>query len=117
MSVYGRRDDPDNLWVAYLKKAIETRTSRVCVIGLGYVGLPLAVEKGKVGFPVLGIDQNPGKIKQINEGVNYNYDVNDEDLLQLVKSGGLRATCDYNEIRGQDIIIICVPTPLNKHRE
>lgn len=117
MSAYGSRDCPDNLWVDYLKKAIKTRTARVCVIGLGYVGLPLAVEKGKVGFPVLGIDQNPGKVKQINEGLNYNHDVSDEDLLQLVKSGSLKATCDYNGIMGQDIIIICVPTPLNKHRE
>jgi UDP-N-acetyl-D-glucosamine dehydrogenase len=117
MDSIGSRYYAEDYWVNYLKKAIENRTARVCVIGLGYVGLPLAVEKGKVGFPVLGIDQNASKIKQINEGSNYNHDVSDEDLLQLVKRGNFKATCDYNEITGQDIIIICVPTPLNKHRE
>ncbi|MFX4263297.1 nucleotide sugar dehydrogenase [Pelotomaculum propionicicum] len=117
MTVYVNRDSADNFWVDNLKKAIKTRAARVCVIGLGYVGLPLAVEKGKVGFPVLGIDQDAVKVKQINEGLNYNHDVSDGDLLQLVRSGSLKATCDYNQIKDQDIIIICVPTPLNKHRE
>jgi UDP-N-acetyl-D-glucosamine dehydrogenase len=110
MAAYVNRAGADNFWVDYLKKAIKTRTARVCVIGLGYVGLPLAVEKGKVGFPVLGIDQDAGKVKQINKGFNYNNDVNDGDLLQLVKSGSLKATDDYNQIKDQDIIIICVPT-------
>lgn len=117
MDSINNRDHAEDYWVNYLKKAIKDRTARVCVIGLGYVGLPLAVEKGKVGFPVLGIDQSAVKVLQINEGLNYNPDVSDRDLSRLVNSGSLKATCDYNEITGQDIIIICVPTPLNKNRE
>lgn len=84
---------------------------------MGYVGLPLAVEKAKVGFDVLGIDKNTNKVRMINLGQNYIQDVNDEELRALVKNGKLKSASDFSLIPQQDIIIICVPTPLNEHRD
>ncbi|MGI5970619.1 MAG: nucleotide sugar dehydrogenase [Oscillospiraceae bacterium] len=103
--------------VESLKNNIQTRTAKVCVIGMGYVGLPLAVEKAKVGFDVLGIDKNTNKVRMINLGQNYIQDVNDEELRALVKNGKLKSASDFSLIPQQDIIIICVPTPLNEHRD
>lgn len=100
-----------------LKNAILTRKARVCVIGIGYVGLPLAVEKAKVGFKVLGIDQNFKRVSMLNLGQNYIQDVQDEELRSLVERGELAAVNDFSGLPEQDIIIICVPTPLNAYRE
>jgi UDP-N-acetyl-D-glucosamine dehydrogenase len=101
----------------HLKNVIQTRKARVCVIGIGYVGLPLAVEKAKVGFRVLGIDQNINKVSMLNLGQNYIQDVQDEELRSLVERGQLTAVNDFSGLSEQDVIIICVPTPLNVHRE
>lgn len=101
----------------YLKDAIQTRKAKVCVIGIGYVGLPLAVEKAKVGFKVLGIDQNISRVSMLNHGQNYIQDVQDEELHSLVKRDELTAANDFSGLPEQDIIIICVPTPLNVYRE
>jgi UDP-N-acetyl-D-glucosamine dehydrogenase len=98
--------------LAELEHKISQRTALVGVIGLGYVGLPFAVEKGKVGFQVVGIEQNPRRAENINQGINYIPDVNDDELTALVESGHLRAVCDFEEIACLDIIVICVPTPL-----
>ncbi|TAH69103.1 MAG: nucleotide sugar dehydrogenase [Anaerolineaceae bacterium] len=103
--------------VQHLKNAIRDKTAKVCVIGLGYVGLPLAVEKAKVGFKVLGIDQNTSRVSMLNSGLNYIQDVKDEELRILVEKKTLAAVNDFSVLLGQDIIIICVPTPLNEYHE
>ncbi len=104
-------------WAEQLKKNVLNRTAKVCVIGLGYVGLPLAVEKAKVGFNVLGIDRNGNRVNQVNRGLNYIRDVNGTELAQLVEDKKFSATEDFDVVRQQDILIICVPTPLTIFRE
>ncbi len=98
-----------------LEEKITQRSALVGVIGLGYVGLPFAVEKGKVGFKVLGIEQNPVRADKINQGENYISDVKDEELKQLVSSGHLSATSSFEQISKMDVLVICVPTPLTKN--
>lgn len=87
------------------------------VIGLGYVGLPLAVEKAKAGFKTIGFDVQEKKVDYVNEGHNYIGDVVDSDLARLVSEGMLRATTDFSELRGVDFVAICVPTPLDAHQQ
>ena len=98
---------------AALKTRILDRSARIGVVGLGYVGLPFAVEKAKVGFPVTGFDRNERRVAQVNQGDNYIHDVVDSDLTAAVTAGLLRATTDSAELAEMDIIIICVPTPLD----
>ncbi len=98
-----------------LQAKIENRTARVGVIGLGYVGLPFAVEKAKVGYQVIGIDENPKRVAAVNEGANYIPDVHDEELKSAVEKGLLRATTDYRVTSELDVIVIAVPTPLTKN--
>lgn len=100
-----------------LKKKIENHTARIGVIGLGYVGLPLAVEKGKVGFPVLGFDINEERAARVNAGDNYIGDVKDHELRELAEKGIIRATTDFSRLAECDVIIICVPTPLTITRD
>lgn len=95
-----------------LKAKILNRTAVVGVAGIGYVGLPLAVEKAKVGFSVIGYDRNPIRVDQVRAGLNYIRDVNDHDLAAVVDGGKLRATLDFREVGACDVIVICVPTPL-----
>jgi len=97
---------------AQLKGKIEQKTAIVSVIGLGYVGLPLAVEKAKVGFKVLGVEQNPERASSINRGENYIGDVDDEELLKIVTDGMLTASTGFDCLPEADVIVICVPTPL-----
>ena len=87
------------------------------VVGLGYVGLPLAVEKAKAGFRTIGFDVQPEKVAMVNAGHNYIGDVTDADLSALVESGMLWATSDFSFVKEVDFIAICVPTPLDKHQE
>lgn len=87
------------------------------VVGLGYVGLPLAVEKAKAGFKTIGFDVQSAKVDMVNDGKNYIGDVVDSDLEELVKSGMLRATTDFSSIKDVDFVAICVPTPLDEHQE
>jgi len=87
------------------------------VVGLGYVGLPLAVEKAKAGFKTIGFDIQKAKVDMVNAGKNYIGDVVDSDLDELVKSGILSATSDFSFIKDVDFIAICVPTPLDEHQE
>ncbi len=94
---------------------IKNRTANVCVVGLGYVGLPFAVEKAKVGFSVTGIEQNRHRAQQVNAGQNYIRDVKDEELKDLVTRGLLKAHTDFSPIPDMDVIVICVPTPLDRH--
>ncbi|VVB53216.1 UDP-N-acetyl-D-mannosamine dehydrogenase [uncultured archaeon] len=100
-----------------LIKKINDKTANIAIIGLGYVGLPLAVESGKAGFTVTGIDLNEEKIKALNQGENYIPDIPDEDIAQLVATEKLKATNSFEEISKADIIIICVPTPLDKNKQ
>lgn len=96
---------------------IKERTITVGVVGLGYVGLPLAVEKAKAGFRTIGFDVQSEKVKMVNEGHNYIGDVVDSDLKMLVGKGTLSATTDFSFAKDVDFIAICVPTPLDKHQQ
>ena len=89
----------------------------VAVVGLGYVGLPLAVEKAKAGFKTIGFDVQADKVKMVNEGHNYIGDVVDAELTQLVADGMLSATTDFSFVKDVDFIAICVPTPLDAHQQ
>lgn len=100
-----------------LLKKIEDKTLRMGVVGLGYVGLPLAVEKAKAGFKTIGFDVQDAKVNAVNEGKNYIGDVVDDDLKTLVKNGMLKATMDFSFIKDVDFIAICVPTPLDEHQQ
>lgn len=94
---------------------IRDRTAVVGVVGLGYVGLPFAVEKAKVGFRVLGVEENPARADKVNRGENYIGDVRDEELRELVARGLIRADTHFERVPEMDVIVICVPTPLTKN--
>jgi UDP-N-acetyl-D-glucosamine dehydrogenase len=100
-----------------LKKKIADRTAVVGVVGIGYVGLPLAVEKAKVGFDVIGYDRNPIRVDQIKQGLNYIRDVQDRELAEMVEGGKLDASTDFSSLGRCDCIVICVPTPLTPNKE
>ncbi len=100
-----------------LKKKIESRQANVVVIGLGYVGLPLAVEKGNVGFHVTGIEKSEERVNLVNSGKSYIPDVEEEELRKLVEQGRLSATYSFDCLDGADVMIICVPTPLTITRD
>ena len=100
-----------------LYNKINSKEANIGVIGLGYVGLPLAIEFAKAGFNVSGIDVDDKKIAAINKGNNYISDIDDSLLMDLVKKGKLKATKDKSIITTLDAISICVPTPLSKLKE
>ncbi len=100
-----------------LLKKIEEKSMKIGVVGLGYVGLPLAVEKAKAGFDTTGFDVQAEKVQLVNEGHNYIGDVVDSDLAKIVLSGKLKATTDFSFIKDVDFIAICVPTPLDAHQQ
>ena len=100
-----------------LLKKIEEKSIKVGVVGLGYVGLPLAVEKAKAGFKTVGFDVQSAKVDMVNTGTNYIGDVVDSDLADLVKNGMLSATTDFSFIKDVDFVAICVPTPLDEHQQ
>ena len=100
-----------------LLKKIKDKTLIVGVCGLGYVGLPLAVEKAKAGFKTIGFDVQEKKVKMVNEGKNYIGDVVNTELAQLVKEKKLSATSDFTFVKDVDFIAICVPTPLDVHQQ
>lgn len=100
-----------------LIEKIENRTLLMGVCGLGYVGLPLAVDKAKHGFKTIGFDVQKEKVDLVNAGKNYIGDVVDADLEELVASGMLKATTDFSFVKDVDFIAICVPTPLDAHQQ
>jgi UDP-N-acetyl-D-glucosamine dehydrogenase len=102
---------------ASLLEKIQSRTARTGVVGLGYVGLPLAVELAKAGFRTTGIDLDTRKVQAIGEGRSYIPDVRTSDVLELHRAGRLDATTDFAVVEDLDTINICVPTPLRKTKD
>ena len=100
----------------FLKK-IEANTLRVGIIGLGYVGLPLAVAFARKNVSVLGFEKSEVKVKKINSGVNYISDIENTDLTAVTENGTLSATTDFSRVGECDAILICVPTPLDKFKK
>jgi UDP-N-acetyl-D-glucosamine dehydrogenase len=100
-----------------LRDRIRNKQARIGIIGLGYVGLPLAVEFAKAGFEVTGFDVDVAKVSSINKGHSYIGDVTSEDVAAAVKAGKLAATDDMSKLHDMDAIDICVPTPLRKTRD
>ncbi|HEX4749927.1 MAG TPA: nucleotide sugar dehydrogenase [Bryobacteraceae bacterium] len=100
-----------------LRERISNKKAHVGVLGLGYVGLPLAVEFARAGFQVTGIDVQQTKVDQFNSGRSYVKDVKDDVFEPLIRSGKLRATSDFSVIEQLDTIDICVPTPLRKTKD
>jgi UDP-N-acetyl-D-glucosamine dehydrogenase len=96
---------------------INTKQITVGVVGLGYVGLPLAVEKAKAGYKTIGFDIQPAKVDMVNQGINYIGDVVDSELKDLVEKGLLSATCDFSFVKDVDFIAIAVPTPLDEYQQ
>lgn len=100
-------------YYSLLKRKISDRTAKIGVIGLGYVGLPLALEMAKGGFQTTGLDTNPSKVESLNKGQSYIKDVNSAELKETVKTGILKGTSQMNSIIELDAVSICVPTPLD----
>lgn len=100
-----------------IKKKLIDKTATLGVVGLGYVGLPLAVEKAKAGFKTIGFDIQESKVEMVNAGINYIGDVVNEDLVEIVNSGLLSATTDFSLVASADCVCICVPTPLDKYQQ
>lgn len=100
-----------------LSRKIRNRSAQVGVIGLGYVGLPLAVLFAKAGFSTVGIDTDPKRVRLINQGRSYIPDVLSSEVARLIRLGKLKATTDYRVLRKLDGVMICVPTPLRKSRD
>ncbi|MDE3088290.1 MAG: nucleotide sugar dehydrogenase [Chloroflexota bacterium] len=97
-----------------LEEKIAKKTARVCVIGLGYVGLPLAIEFAREGFVVTGIDLDARKVASLTRGVSYIPDVKSADVKRVIGKKKFTATCDYDALRAVDVIFICVPTPFDR---
>ncbi|NMD37120.1 MAG: nucleotide sugar dehydrogenase [Christensenellaceae bacterium] len=100
-----------------LKEKLLKKEAKLGVVGLGYVGLPLAVEKAKAGYNVVGFDIQPQKVEMVNRGENYIGDVVNEDLAAIVNNGFLRATSDFADVGNCDCICIAVTTPLDKYQQ
>jgi UDP-N-acetyl-D-glucosamine dehydrogenase len=100
-----------------LERKIRNRSAKLGVIGLGYVGLSLAIEMAQKGFPVTGIDIDGGKVEAINAGLSHVLEVSNESLFSMVVNGALRATQSFTALESLDTISICVPTPLRKTKD
>lgn len=100
-----------------LMEKLKNKSATLGVVGLGYVGLPLAVEKAKAGYKTIGFDVQEAKVEMVNKGENYIGDVVNEDLAEIVKSGLLIATTDFAQVANADCVCICVPTPLDEHQQ
>ena len=118
---YAFRSGPMNKPANNLIEKIESKEALVCVVGLGYVGLPLAVVFAEAGFRVVGIDVDPERVRAIGEGRSYVPDVATETLASLVSDGkrstGLTATTSFDSVGDSDAVIVCVPTPLSKTKD
>src|SRR5436853_6295536 len=99
-----------------LKEKIKQKKARIGVIGLGYVGLPLAVELARKGYNVLGIDTDQGKIKLIHQKKNYIKDIINKDFLYAINNNFFKAVSNYDKAAELDIVFICVPTPVTENK-
>lgn len=113
----GRRKTVRGDLISKLETKIKDRTAAVAIIGMGYVGLPLAIEFGRVGFKITGIDISQKKIKTINDGRSDVEDVKDFEVKEIIDLGRLQVTDDFSVLDNCDVVIICVPTPLNKTKD
>jgi len=100
-----------------MKNMIENKKAKIGVVGLGYVGLPLAVEKAKVGYDIVGFDIQQERVDMVNEGINYIGDVIDDELKTLAKDKKIIATTNYDKIEEVDVVAIAVPTPLDQYKQ
>jgi len=100
-----------------LKEKLEKKKATLSVIGLGYVGLPLAVEFAKAGMKTIGVDISREKVDKVNSGISYIGDVGEDELKTVVENGYLEATTDFSILKEVDTINICVPTPLRKTKD
>lgn len=100
-----------------LKSLITNKKAKIAIMGMGYVGLPLAVAFAKAGFNVAGFEKDKARVSAVNAGENYIGDVDDKELSDLVYKGEIRATFDSSILGQSDVIIICVPTPLDKNKQ
>ncbi|HEY3282875.1 MAG TPA: nucleotide sugar dehydrogenase [Armatimonadota bacterium] len=100
-----------------LRDALHTRTARVAVVGLGYVGLPMAREFVRAGFSVLGLENDPDRCEALHQGRSYLVDLSDQELSDTLATGRLRATTDAAALAEADVLLICVPTPLRKSKD
>ncbi|MGB9975633.1 nucleotide sugar dehydrogenase [Thermovenabulum sp.] len=111
------QDKIQNKIAEELIEKIKQKKAKVGVIGLGYVGLPLAVEKAKAGFHVTGFDVQDKKVEMVNQGINYIGDILDNELKNVVEKGLLKATNNYDFIKELDVVTICVPTPIDRYKQ
>jgi UDP-N-acetyl-D-glucosamine dehydrogenase len=102
---------------SHLISKIDDRSARIVVVGIGYVGLPLVVEFGRAGYRVTGLDRDPEKVRLLNGGESYIGDISSADVGPLVQARLLDATTDASVLRDADVVVVCVPTPLNKTKE
>src|SRR5262245_20173724 len=112
-----RHRSPTGSAASDLLRRIERREARLGVIGLGYVGLPLAVEFGEAGFRVTGFDIDEKRVSQLKRGASYIQDVPGAAVRDLVRSGNFVPTTDFKALRQLDVVNVCVPTPLSKQRD
>jgi UDP-N-acetyl-D-glucosamine dehydrogenase len=108
---------PAEALASTLSNRIQTKTVKIGIVGLGYVGLPLAVEFAKAGIETIGLDVSPEKVLQINSGLNYIGDVKDAELADVVKAKKLRADYTWQGAEDIDVFFICVPTPMSRHKD
>ena len=97
-----------------LIKKLKEKNAKIAILGLGYVGLPLAVVFGEAGFNVTGVDPDTRKIEALSKGISYIPDVKTETVAKLVKDGKFTATADFSVLKEMDAVSICVPTPLRQ---
>ena len=96
---------------------IRSHTARLTVIGQGYVGLPLAVEFARAGFPVTGLDSDADRVAALRLGHSHSPDLEDQDLMALTRDGRYEVTSDFSVLERSDVVVICVPTPLRKSKD
>src|SRR4030042_6457559 len=99
-----------------LRLLIKNKKAKVAVIGLGYVGLPTALELAKTGYRVFGIDVKKGRVDLVNRGRSFVFDVSSPELKKAVQGKKLKAFNNHSSLRNADIVLICVPTPLNNNK-
>ena len=106
-----------NKFALNLKELLTEKKASIGIVGLGYVGLPLALAYAKVGFKVIGLDIDNKKVEKINNSESYIKHIDKKEIAKYVSKNLLRATTNFSEAENFDAIILCVPTPLNKYRE